>query len=412
MKRSYRIVLAVIMMLLMVISSASMGFAASGTEGQTKADEASITSPEIPDLYQSINTGETADKIQDMLSANEDTGDLSESEDTRGLSENFPVHRILNYSDVTLKPDVTLKAQYSYNGDYYAQSAVVQLKKGTLYLSGFTDDDIVEVAVIDKSNDSLIGYGSFYRGESNRRTVSFDIPRTGNYFLQAVTDTSNTWTFLRATLAVDLQGLYLGNNKYYVVGHSTDAQTRTYKFYPKATGYMKVIADDDIKVTLCNASGKVIAKQVTVKYYPVFGVRADRTYILKVSWPSGSVGMNRIKVDNGSWWPTNGVSKAKATPMSKGKLKKGLVVAGENNVRWFKYTNWSSTLKVTLTGRTNDQLVWYIYEGSTLKKRRILTPSLEKMYTTFYGAKRGVTYYVKVQKLTPTSSGFYHVKFE
>ena len=98
--------------------------------------------------------------------------------------------------------------------------------------------------------------------------------------------------------------------------------------------------------------------------------------------------------------------------MSKGKLKKGLVVAGENNVRWFKYTNWSSTLKVTLTGRTNDQLVWYIYEGSTLKKRRILTPSLEKMYTTFYGAKRGVTYYVKVQKLTPTSSGFYHVKFE
>ena len=174
---------------------------------------------------------------------------------------------------------------------------------------------------------------------------------------------------------------------------------------------MRIYADAQAKVTLCNASGKVIAKQVTVKYRPVFGVRADRTYLIKVSWPSGQKGMNLLKVVNGSWWPANGVSKAKATPMSKGKLQKGLVVAGENNVRWFKYTNWSSTLSIKLTGGTNDQLVWYIYEGSTQKERRILTPSLANMTTTIYGAKRGVTYYVKVQKLTSTSSGYYHVIF-
>lgn len=405
MKRSYRIVLAVIMMLLMVISSASMGFAASGSQEQTKAPEAIYEQQGIPDAVQGSELL-TDEEILEIANASDEQ--VEDSEPTRSLNHDLPVHRILNYSDVTLNPDATLKATTSRNGKYVAESDYVQLKKGTFYLSGYADENYVTVAVIDQNNN-VLGSGDFNYANS-RYTVYFEIPSTGYYYVLAICNTSNTWTYLRATLAVDLQGLYLGNNKQYVVGHSDQAITRTYKFYPKATGYMRIYADAQAKVTLCNASGKVIAKQVTVKYRPVFGVRADRTYLIKVSWPSGQKGMNLLKVVNGSWWPANGVSKAKATPMSKGKLQKGLVVAGENNVRWFKYTNWSSTLSIKLTGGTNDQLVWYIYEGST-QERRILTPSLANMTTTIYGAKRGVTYYVKVQKLTSTSSGYYHVIF-
>lgn len=407
MKRKYRIGIAVIMMLLMVITSSGLAFAASGSQGETPAQAVSSESQGLPDAQKGSSSLMSDEEIQDIVNAKEDQATKGPA--TRSLNHSMPVHRILNYSDVTLTPDVTLTATTSRSGKYVAETDWIQLKKGTFYLSGYGDENYVTLAVIDENN-TVIGSAD-YTSANSKYTYYFDIPRTGNYYVLAICDTSNTWVKLRATLAVDLQGLYLGNNKYYVVGHSDQAQTRTYKFYPKATGYMRIYADAKCKVTLCNASGKVIAKQVTVNYRPVFGVRADRTYLIKVAWPSGSA-MNRIKVVNGSWWPANGVSKAKATPMSRGKLQKGLVVAGENNIRWFKYTNWQSTLKITLTGGTNDQLVWYIYEGGTQKSRRIFTPSLANMSTTIYGAKKGVTYYVKVQKLTSTSSGYYHVKFE
>ena len=413
MKRSCRIGIAVIMTLMMVFASSGMAFAANGSQSQISAPKASYEQKGMPAMNQGPESSITGDQIKGFLNGQQPAekaqknGEMS----AMGLSESLPVHRILNYSDVTLTPDATLKAQTSRNGKYVAETKYIQLKKGTLYLAGYADENNVTIGVIDSSGNVVGGNGYMWSSANSRYANSFDIPKSGSYYVITICSTSNTWTYLRATQAVDLQGCYLPNNKYYVVGHSKAAQTRTYKFNPKATGYLRIYADAKAKVTICNASGKVLARQVTVNYRPVFGVRANRTYQIKVSWPSGTTGMNRLKVVNGSWWPTNGTSKSKAKTLSKGKLQKGLVVAGENNIRWFKFKNTQSVVKITLTGGTNDQLVWYIYQNNKLISKRILTPSLAKMWNTFT-AKKYATYYIKVQKLNSTSSGYYHVKFE
>ena len=404
MKRSYRIVIAVIMMLMMVISSASMAFAAGARQDKGSAPAVSLSDE---------NLSNAGDNSEPGLSNDEITEILNNRVETRGIeTESVPIHKVQAFSDLNLAPDASLTAQQYSNGYYIAISRPVQIRKGTLYLRGYADNYDAEIAVANSDFDPLGGNSFVWENANQYYGKYFSVPSTGTYYIVTICKYSNTILRLRASLAYDLNGTYLRNTTNYIVGHPRAATTKTYKFSPKATGYMRIYTDALSKVTVCNTSGKVLARQVTVKYRPVFGVRANHTYLIKVSWPSGPC-MNQLKIVNGSWWPANGVSKAKATSLSKGKIQKGLVVAGENNVRWFKFTPWQSYVTVRLTGGTNDQLVWEIYRGSTLinKGRRILTPDLEWQSTGF-GCQRGATYYVKVYKKTTTSSGYYHVKFE
>ncbi len=428
MKKSYRIGIALIMVLMMIFTSSGMVFAANESKGEKKAEPASFTDQEVPDVEQGAVSEEILGETQEDLSASDEEIDEDSPEMLKGnsLSEKLTVHYVQNYRDFadfikneTARTDSTMTAtgkrdssNHYYSNYYIAETSVVQLKKGTLYLSGYANKNAVSIEVINNSNGQAVGNASCNWTTANKSYWnSFEIPSAGSYYIMAFCKTSGTVTHLRASVAPDLQGTTLVNQQQRAVGIAKTSQVKTYKFYPRSTGYMRIFTDERSKITVCDASGKVVAKQVTVNYTPVFGVRANRYYLIKVAWPSGTPGMSRIKVVNGSWLSTNGISKAKATNLSKGKAQKGLVVAGENNVRWFKFTNWQSYTTVTLTGGTNDQLVWYIYEGNRQISRRILTPSLAKMWTSF-SAKRGVTYYIMVQKLTPTSSGYYHVKFE
>ena len=411
MKRSYRIGLALIMILMMVFTSAGMAFAASDSQGETKAEMASFEDKEVSGAEE----GTEAEEIIFDEDADEESAEMQKGD---SLSEQLTVHNIQNYRNFShfidnelARPDVTMTASYSYSGYYIAETDYATFKKGTLYLSGYSNKTNVSIEVID-SQGNAVGDASYdWDTANNKYWNSLDIPKDGKYYIMTICKTRGTVTHLRASVAPDLQGTTLTNNQQRAVGIAKTSQTKTYKFYPRSTGYMRIFTDEKSKITLCDASGKVVARQATVNYTPVFGVRANRYYLIKVAWPSGSPGMSHIKVVNGSWLPTNGVSKAKATNLTKGKAQKGLVVAGENNIRWFKFTNWQSYTKITVTGGTNDQLVWYIYEGNKQISRRIFTPKLAKMWTSFT-AKRGVTYYIKVQKLTGTSSGYYHVKFE
>lgn len=422
MKRSYRIGLALIMILMMVFTSTGMAFAASDSKGETKAEMASFEDKEVSGAEQGTEAEAIISDDQEDLGEIDEDADEDSPEMLKGnsFSEQLTIHNIQNYrtfsdfiNNEKARPDATMTANY-YDSDveyYIAETDWVNLKKGTLYLSGYCNQNNVFIQVFD-DNFNVVGNASYKWYTANSKYWnSWEIPKTGDYYIMTLCKTRGAVTHLRASVAPDLQGTTLTNNQQRAVGIAKASQTRTYKFYPRSTGYMRIFTDEKSKITLCDASGKVVARQVTVNYTPVFGVRANRYYLIKVAWPSGSPGMSHIKVVNGSWLPTNGVSKAKATNLTKGKAQKGLVVAGENNIRWFKFTNWQSYTKITVTGGTNDQLVWYIYEGNKQISRRIFTPSFAKMWTSFT-AKRGVTYYIKVQKLTGTSSGYYHVKFE
>ena len=428
MKRSYRIGLALIMILMMVFTSAGMAFAASDSQGETKAEMASFEDKEVSGAEQGTEAEAIISDDQEDLGEIDEDADEDSPEMLKGnsLFEKLTVHYVQNYRNFadfiqneTARTDSTMTATGrrdsfgNYYSNYYiAETSVVQLKKGTLYLSGYANKNAVSIEVINNSNGQAVGNASCNWTTANKSYWnSFEITAEGSYFIMAFCKNSGTVTHLRASVAPDLQGTTLTHNQQLAEANAKTSQTKTYKLYPRSTGYMRIFTDEKSKITLCDASGKVVARQATVNYTPVFGVRANRYYLIKVAWPSGSPGMSHIKVVNGSWLPTNGVSKAKATNLTKGKAQKGLVVAGENNIRWFKFTNWQSYTKITVTGGTNDQLVWYIYEGNKQISRRIFTPSLAKMWTSFT-AKRGVTYYIKVQKLTGTSSGYYHVKFE
>ena len=86
MKKSYRIGIALIMVLMMIFTSSGMVFAANESKGEKKAEPASFTDQEVPDVEQGAVSEEILGETQEDLSASDEEIDEDSPEMLKGNS--------------------------------------------------------------------------------------------------------------------------------------------------------------------------------------------------------------------------------------------------------------------------------------------------------------------------------------
>ena len=222
------------------------------------------------------------------------------------------------------------------------------------------------------------------------------------------------------------------------------------KFKPSVTGYITVkmtnassIANASGYITLCNNKKKPIGRvneryQTSANnswvYTRTYGVRKGKTYYLAVN----SEGGVKITANIKSASKSTANTRKKAKNLNANKKANGVIIAGENKADWYKINvKKKKKVSVNITAKTNGATVEgnYIrgirdgikfsfyekkgkpwssdaYDYACMAGPGGITFSMKNNYT---GATSGIDtgiYYIKVERYTNTSSGFYTLSWK
>lgn len=189
------------------------------------------------------------------------------------------------------------------------------------------------------------------------------------------------------------------------------------KYKAASNGYITITCMQDHsnkKVNLCNSARKEISFAQTLYKKGqkcVYGVKKGQTYYLKVSESlSYNEGEIKFKLTEKAIPDKSGSSKAKAASLKAGSTAKGVLEAGGKTSDWYKF-KLSKKKKITFTvkGEMNGaaQLTLYNKKGKT----QSVIAGQGGQYQTYKKLDKG-TYYVKVSRITPASSGYYTLKWK
>lgn len=179
-------------------------------------------------------------------------------------------------------------------------------------------------------------------------------------------------------------------------------------------------ADSSVYVTLLNSSKKEISEEA---YYSsnngkVSFAVAKGTYYIKARTYTDYF---RIKYTFKAITETSSTTKAKAKALTKGKLYSGLVTATDKNgtVDWYKITlTKSQPVKITFKGSVSSGQVSLEFFGNGIGgsiTQSIRSEDADRSFTAeTYTSKKlpKGTYYIKVTKSTPKTSGSYYLRFD
>lgn len=222
------------------------------------------------------------------------------------------------------------------------------------------------------------------------------------------------------------------------------------KFKATNNGYITIKMKDASKkytpagyLTFCDSKKKALGQKREVwstnskykgtPYYTrSFGVKKGKTYYIKIESSAGvKVTATFKKVTKSKY-----NSKSKANTLKKNTTAKGVIIAGDKTVDWYKIKLTSSKrVKLTYTAKTNGDTdnsgikisfckadgSLYI-PGSTTQDPSYdwVSPWTSSGWSTYYrtyissGKETGLeagTYYIKVERYNKTSSGYYTLKW-
>lgn len=330
---------------------------------------------------------------------------------------------------------------------FNAESVLTDSNKGVSCAVKFPSKGTVTLAIAGYAFDATMGnlvngygltYGLFYdqacttavdstgyaSSNGTDSTRVFNIPKGGTYYIGVYT-TISTWStaqcYYGALAAIYANGAdrTLSNNTYSVVGQKNQ-QTNYLKFKATNNGYVTISTDNLYgTVTLMNSTAKTAYSNAITAYSSsnaniTYGVKKGNTYTLKVVSKSNSDGMYRIKYSNKKITEKSGTKRTKAVSVSRNTTKKGFIAAGSSQADWYKIKVTKSTVKITLTGATNDKIVAKLY-NSKGKAVSSSTASISRSGYNYYlkgtNMKKG-TYYIKVYRGNSKSSGYYNLKWQ
>lgn len=231
------------------------------------------------------------------------------------------------------------------------------------------------------------------------------------------------------------------------------------KLTPKADGYVsiKISTNSDSRtpygfITFCKGNKKPIGvnqeffntnSSNSALYNRTYGVRKGKTYYVKVESYGGvklTATLKTVKKSKSNTWK-------KATTLKKNKFAKGVIIAGENKADWYKIKlTKRQKLKIIYKSKTNGvdatineytgvvrsysvggiRMSLYDSKGkfwpddsSDYDLATIVKPSgtgsTYQLTDRYTGKAKGIdpgTYYIKVERHLPTSSGYYEIKWK
>lgn len=316
-------------------------------------------------------------------------------------------------------------SDYRKGRDYrYGYSQKVTLNKGTLELAvkGYYGSERIYYGLFKDAGltSAVDSYTSVSVGSTASRV--FKVSKKGTYYIGIYSDIFSTKPegseivgALVTTGFCDGSDRTLTSGKQVAVGVK-DAQTTYFKFKVKKAGYITVPYADSAAayygVTLCNSKKKALSGSTPLRYSPTYGVKKG-TYYIKVKSSYNSNGGYVFKVtSNSSIKEKSGTKKAKAVTLKKSKTKKGTIQAGSGQADWYKFKKTSKKkTTVTIGGRTNDKIKVTLYRGSKKIATGTFNYSHKGYEFTMTNYPKG-TYYIKIERGSKKSSGWYSVKWK
>ena len=202
-----------------------------------------------------------------------------------------------------------------------------------------------------------------------------------------------------------------------------DTKEVTYlKIKPTVTGYIKVavqssnVFDEAGDIALCNSSKtKLTAEEwiygrSTSSNAQFYAVKKGKTYYLMMTNFDGKA---KVKFTQTKITEKSGATKKKAVSVKAKKLVKGTIIAGEKQADWYKI-KLTKNKKLTLLfdGKSQGSLKMTLYNkaGKKLDSNTIVYGNTSYELESFSKYNKG-TYYVKIERSSAKSNGYYTFKW-
>ncbi len=314
-------------------------------------------------------------------------------------------------------PVYTTPRANGYTTYYYK---VYMPKAGTLMLTYASPDDSVYVSLYNSSGNSKSSIGS----------DSVDAAKIRYYYLPAGTYTLNVslsdldYAALSCGYAPSGAKLLTNNKIYYHGSTGNQSSYTTIKVKAPSKGYIALDLGDVstvgyglyIKTKGFKDYNYVFGKDSTSYHTQYIGVKKG-TYTIKVKTYSPMYGVKYkfVKTKEGAF----GTKKSKAKKITKGNVRKGVIVTDAKKVHWYKFKN-PKKQKVTFIYKTrlnaggNYGGIKVTISGKGSSSSRVIyddTASTSiKYYNTGTKLAKG-TYYIKVQSYH-NGTGFFSLKWK
>lgn len=283
---------------------------------------------------------------------------------------------------------------------------------GNFNFGVFTDKELMTRA-------STLSYDApgYVNASTRTATKVFNIPAGRQYHIGIYT-TQETVAYNLSYVFYNGSDRAIGNNQPIAVGQR-DAQTNYFSFKAPYTGYLRVQGDTTArnhKVILCDASKRAVSGISYLGNAPTYGVAKGKTYYIRVDARFNSNGVYALQVTNSKISEKSGKTKKKAVTIKAKKSKSGIIESGKNSKQadWYKFkVKGKKKVTITITGGSNESLKVIVYKGG--KKVRGGTQNLygnRQIVLKSSGKWTKGTYYIKVQRGTSTSSGYYTIKWK
>ncbi len=307
------------------------------------------------------------------------------------------------------------------DGKYYASKLVSFPAKGVVAITATCTAGNFNFGVFtdpkSMTRASTLSYDApgYVSASTRTATKVFNIPAGRGYYIGIYTTQQNT-TYNLSYTYYNGSDRAIGNNQPIAVGQR-DAQTNYFSFKAPYTGYLRVQGDTTArnhKVILCDASKRAVSGASYLGNDPTYGVAKGKTYYIRVDARFNSKGAYVLNAANSKISEKSGKTKKKAVTIKKKKTKSGIIESGKNSKQadWYKFKLTSKKkVNITVTTGSNESLKITLYKGG----KRIKTVTARGNSTGYIKSigkwKKG-TYYIKVQRGTSTSSGYYTLKWK
>lgn len=220
--------------------------------------------------------------------------------------------------------------------------------------------------------------------------------------------------------------------------YATNTDTYQYiQYKANVTGYITFSGiENPFQMTLCDSKLQKISRMT--RFYDssngngnkkVYGVKKGITYYFRIKIDSKYTSQDdnehdnvfaRIKVKETAIKEKSGSSRKKALSLKAGKTVKGVIAAGDTTDDWYKFkVKKKKKIKIKVSGEDDGLLGISITESDG---QFLMIEDSDEYYDQMYQMARGLsdiqaklekgTYYIKITRLRPKSSGYYKLQWK
>lgn len=409
MKKRMSRILAALLTLTLVVSTAEV----------VNAEDVSETGEEIQ-ITEEIPEEELTEELPELPELSESEGEKAES--VKGdmfKTLAGTVNGDIGYKEISSTSEVsTISAgtvNFSNANDYYYKQITVPAKGIIIMYAQYTSsisNSYLIFGLADANFTKTIAAGMTYAG-SQYSYYMMEVTQPGTYTLAVQATAPGQATGLRACY---IRGGDRAVSDGTIIVGQKSKRTDYYSYKAPYTGYVAMATSlYGSTIALCNAAKTQLSGTTSMngKNDVVYGIEKGKTYYIKVWLPDNDQGIYAFALKSGKISEKSGKKKSKAVTIKKAKTKKGTIQPGSSQADWYKFKlTGKKSVKFYFSGRSNDGLKITIYKGGKKIGTQSLSSSSSSVTFRSGGKWTKGTYYMKVQRATKYSSGWYAVKWK